>query len=284
MMNDGFSSMATPMLERVQESVVRVEVSSRGAGSGVVWAKNRVITNAHVVGKANSVKLRSLNGQENQARVLERNERLDLALLEVEDNLEPLERANSSSLRIGELVFAIGHPWGERLVTRGIITGLGTTGVPGGGVPKDLIRSDVTLRPGNSGGALVNANGALIGINSMIWMPNMGIAIPTSTVQNWAANTKRPAFLGVGLQPVQIPLEHNQVSRLMIVSLEPASPAARDGLHAGDVILEVQGRVLEHHETLLELLETANPLDFRVLRGGHVEQILVIPDAKPWAA
>jgi serine protease Do len=284
MMNDGFSSMANKMLERVQESVVRVEVSSRGAGSGVVWAKNRVITNAHVVGKANSVKLRNLDGQENQARVLERNERLDLALLEVDNNLQPLELANSSSLRIGELVFAIGHPGGERLVTRGIITGLGTTGVPGGGVPKDLIRSDVTLRPGNSGGALVNANGALVGINSMIWMPNMGIAIPANTVQNWSVNTKRPAFLGVGLQPVQIPLELNQVSRLMIVSLEAESPAARDGLHAGDVILEVQGRVLEHHETLLELLETANPLDFRVLRGGHVEQILVIPDAKPWAA
>ncbi len=282
-MND-FFSVASNMLESVQQAVVRVEVGSRGAGSGVVWAKNRVMTNAHVVGNAGSVNVRGFDGREQQAAVLETNKRLDLALLEVSSNLEPLVLADSSALRIGELVFAIGHPWGQRLVTRGIVTGLGRTEVPGGGAPKDLIRSDVTLRPGNSGGALVNANGALVGINSMVWMPNMGIAIPSNTARDWAVNTKRPAFLGVGLQNVEIPLKHHQVSRLMIVNLEPDSPAARDGLQTGDVILEVQGQVLEHHETLLELLEAANPLDFRVLRGGRVQQILVMPDVKPQAA
>jgi serine protease Do len=282
-MNDGFS-IAAPMLERVQQAVVRVEVAARGAGSGVVWAKNCVMTNAHVVGNADSVQVRGFDGREHQAKVLETNKRLDLALLEVSDNLEPLALADSSKLRIGELVFAIGHPWGERLVTRGIVTGLGKTQVPGGGAPKNLIRSDVTLRPGNSGGALVNASGALVGINSMVWMPNMGIAIPSNIARDWALNTKRPAFLGVGLQKVEIPLEQRTANRLMIVNLEPQSPAARDGLQTGDVILEVQGQALEHHETLLELLETANPLDFRVLRGGRVEQILVMPELKPQAA
>jgi serine protease Do len=282
-MNDGFS-IAAPMLERVQQAVVRVEVAARGAGSGVVWANNRVMTNAHVVGNAGNVQVRGFDGREHQAKVLETNKRLDLALLEVSDNLEPLALADSSKLRIGELVFAIGHPWGERLVTRGIVTGLGKTQMPGGGAPKNLIRSDVTLRPGNSGGALVNSSGALVGINSMVWMPNMGIAIPSNTAKDWALSAKRSAFLGVGLQNVEIPLEQRTANRLMIVNLEPESPAARSGLRTGDVILEVQGQALEHHETLLELLETANPLDFRVLRGGRVEQILVMPDLKPQAA
>jgi serine protease Do len=272
------------MLEHAQQAVVRVEVGSRGAGSGIVWAKNRVMTNAHVVGNASSVLIRNRQGHESQATVLERNPRLDLALLELEADLKPLEIADSSKLRIGELVFAIGHPWGERLVTAGIVTGLGKTQVPGGGAPRAVIRSDVTLRPGNSGGALVNASGALVGINAMVWMPNMGIAIPSNTARDWANNAKRPGFLGVGLQNVQIPLEHSQVSRLMIVNLEPESPAARGGLHTGDVILEVQGQSLEYHETLLELLETANPLDFRVLRGGRVHHVLVLPDVNRQAA
>jgi serine protease Do len=286
----GMNLHSHELLERVKKGVVQVRANRRGAGSGIVWTQREIISNHHVVSGKPRVTVITHDGRELEARVIDSDARLDLARLEVSEDLTPLGIGDSSRLRIGELVFAVGHPWGEPWVsTAGIVSGLGVVKMPGSDQNRDsgrdLIRSDVQLRPGNSGGALVNARGEVVGINSMIWQGDLGVAVPAHVAQSWRSRAARPK-IGVGLQPVLIQQGLERESRLMIVHLEPDGPAMRAGLNIGDVLLEANGQLLRAGDVLLDALELVGnqSLELRVLRAGKTQAITLLPEPQVRAA
>ena len=206
-LSSAFTESLEMVVQRARRSLVVVHNGRHGAGAGVVWrAGGYLVTNHHVVARG-EIRVSSLEGHEYPARVVAQAAEVDLALLQVDgpaadlSNLLPAMIADSRQLRVGEVAFALGHPWGQRaVVTAGIISGLATVRVRGGRgsgtvmrtgaelVPGErgsvtVIRTDAELAPGNSGGPLLNASGAVIGINTMIVGGDLGVAIPSHVVE-----------------------------------------------------------------------------------------------------
>jgi serine protease Do len=180
--------LPTEVLDRVRRSIVRVRGRGPVGAAGVVWREGAVVTNHHViVGTRHALRVVGADGRAHAARVVETSHRLDLALLEVEGaELPPASIGRSARLRVGELVFAIGHPWGQPwVVTGGVVSGLSAGPGPARGGPGAYIRSDVRLAPGNSGGALLDARGEVVGLNAMVIGGDLSIAIPSDVVRHW---------------------------------------------------------------------------------------------------
>lgn len=185
--NGTFTQVIHELVEQVMPSLVIVRGRRYGAGAGIVWAENGLIlTNNHVVGRQAPIVVLQ-NDSEYESRLLARDPDVDLALLSIEARqLTPLKPASpEASPRIGELVFAFGHPWGQRnTVTRGIVSALGLAqNRRGDTLP--IVRSDVPLAPGNSGGPLVNASGQVVGINAMIVGGDQSVSIAVSVVHDF---------------------------------------------------------------------------------------------------
>jgi len=166
------------LVGRIQSSLVVIRNRRFGGGAGFIWdARGLILTNSHVVGKHSPLVVLQDN-RELEARLVARDAEIDLALLAVEAAELPAARTAAALPRIAEMVFAFGHPWGQRgYVSSGIVSALPTarTGIRG---RMTLIRTDAPLAPGNSGGPLVNGAGEVIGVNSMIVGGDQGIAIP----------------------------------------------------------------------------------------------------------
>lgn len=222
-------------------------------GSGVVWsADGLIVTNAHVLrGEATKVEL--ADGRKLEGRVTKRDPRRDLAAVRVEaTHLPHVAIADSSTVRAGEIVFAAGNPFGvNRAVTQGVIHTAGGTG---------WIQADVQLAPGNSGGALANACGEVIGINTMIY-GGLALAIPSNAVTRFLEGRQTPR-LGVTLHPVQAAGRDG----VMILELEADGPAAQAGLQTGDVIL----LSISDLRTLLEASSDKAEMRLDFLRAGRV--------------
>lgn len=191
-LNGTLSAAAAEVAARLTASLALVEGRRMGAGAGVVWrADGLVLTNNHVISeRRDHARVTLADDRQFDARVLARDAEVDLALLEIEGGGEfPAARiGDSRTLRVGELVFAIGHPWGLRnTVTGGIISHLTTAHTDGPRREFPVIRTDARLAPGNSGGPLVNAAGEVVGLNAMIFGGDQGIAIPSAVAQEFIA-------------------------------------------------------------------------------------------------
>ncbi len=187
-LTSSFANSLSEITQRVQRSLVVVHNGRHGAGAGVAWRLGGyIVTNHHVIARGRHYQATLPDGSELPIRVIARQPDFDLALLQVETPaLPPIPVADSRGLQVGQIVLAVGHPWGQRgAVTSGIISGLGTVKTRGkrGSVP--IIRSDVLLAPGNSGGPLVNVSGGVIGINTMIIGGDLGVAIPSHIVESF---------------------------------------------------------------------------------------------------
>ena len=245
----GAPSQGMPM-ERVQRSL----------GSGViVHETGLVITNHHVIQGANEIRIALADKREFEAEVVLRDPRSDLAVLRIQNAKEkfaPIEIADSDEVEVGDLVLAMGDPFGVgQTVTQGIVSATARTRV---GITdfQFFIQTDAAINPGNSGGALVDINGRLIGINTAIFSRSggshgIGFAIPTNMVKVVIASAlagnklvMRPYF-GARLQPVTAEIAESlnlkRPAGALVASITPNSPAAKAGLRAGDVILEVDG-------------------------------------------
>lgn len=261
---------------RARQSLVLVHDGRRGAGAGVVWrADGLIVTNHHVVaGRPPRVTL--ADDREFPARLIASDPAVDLALLRVEAiGLPAAPTADARAARVGQIVLAIGNPWGQRgVVTGGIISGLGEITMPGGR-RADYIRTDAALAPGNSGGPLIDASGAVLGINAMILGGDRGVAIPSHVVAAFVAEAVgRRALLGVGVQPVPLPaaIGQGQAAGLLVVELVPDGPAARAGLLVGDILLAVGDERLETPRALTRALagrQGGERVPLRLLRGGQ---------------
>lgn len=172
---------------RIRRSLAVVHNGRRGAGAGVVWRSNGlIVTNNHVIAHGKP-RVTLDDGREYPARILAQDAEIDLALLHIEaKDLPAAPIADSRGLRVGQMVMAIGHPWGQRAcLTTGIVSGLSQVETRGQRGSAPVIRSDVRLAPGNSGGPLINASGGVVGINTMIVGGDISLAIPSQLVESF---------------------------------------------------------------------------------------------------
>jgi serine protease Do len=251
---EGLSQIA----ERVRENTVQVEGRGRGAGSGVIWNTDGVIvTNAHVV-RRSGASITLSDGRRLDATLAARDPQLDLALLEtgVRD-LPAATIGDSDPLRVGELVLAVGSPYGQ--------PGTVTVGIVHAGETRRWIQSDLRLAPGNSGGPMADAQGRVIGINTMV-VNRLALAIPSNIVASFVARRGKPARrLGITVQPVTVPQ-----FGLLILEIEADGLAQHAGLRIGDVLIGAGGRPFEAPFDLALSLENAGThVALDVLRGGR---------------
>ena len=219
------------------------------------------------------------------AYVVDSDPTLDVAMLKVTaDNLKAAQVGDSAKLRVGELVFAIGNPWGQRgIVTAGIVSVLSKVKVRNSNRTKEYIASDVRLAPGNSGGPLLNAQGKVVGINAMIMGGDLSVAIPSNVVNAWAAQLPQTGIsLGVQVQPAGLPasirqaLAHGQTQGLLVVGIIPGSLAEHAGLLVGDILIDIAGKPINDVTTLRATLTANSSQDtvrLRVLRAGALVNV-----------
>jgi serine protease Do len=287
-LSDEISAEIVRLVDRVKPSIVQVVGAGRGGGAGVIWRTDgAVLTNYHVVaGVPGAIQVHFPDGRKRDARLVNVNSTLDLALLDVAAAELPAALVDdSSALRIGELVLAVGHPWGQRnVVTMGIVSGLGEVPIPGGDRTARYIRSDVRVAPGNSGGPLLNARGAVVGITAMIFGGDLTVAIPSQVASAWVAGLPtRRVYLGVGVRPVELPVRlprrgWARAAGLLVVNLDPGGPATRAGLREGDVLVSAAGRPMVDGDDLLDVLAAradGERLELHVVRDGTVREIAV---------
>jgi serine protease Do len=296
------SSALAEMVEEARRGVVEVRSGGRGSGAGVTWpGEGLVLTNNHVVARGRrrrgGVRVTLHDGRALEAEVVKRSRGLDLALLRLRGetgDLPTIPVGDSDALRVGELVFAIGHPWGNPgTATAGVVSGIG---VPGGrsrwgGPSAGYVRSDVALAPGNSGGPLLNVRGEVVGINAMIF-GRTALSIPSNAAAAWAGEPAaqgdgRPR-LGVEVVPVEFPAsgrpEEGDAWGLAITSVEEGGPAHAAGLLVGDVMLGLAGTGPQDVGSFGDALDGGDAVSLRVLRGGETLVVEVSPRASGRAA
>ena len=245
----------TALTTALQDATVQITVQGRrgGMGAGVIWsADGLIITNAHVVtGSAAVVQLAA--GRSLPAEVVARNRSRDLVALQVQaTDLPAATIGDSDGLRVGELVLAVGHPLG--------LTGALTTGIVHAiGAARQWIQADVRLAPGNSGGLLANAQGEVVGINTMI-VDGRGFAIPSQAVQRFLQTRHDRPYLGLTLQPVPVRLHrrHRPAFGLLITQIESGSPAEAAQLQVGDRLIGIRGQLFQTVDELFQVLENSH--------------------------
>ena len=291
------ASELNALAERVRPSVVEIK-SDRGSGSGVIWSSDGlIVTNHHVVpGDAAGVTL--ADGRSFPATVERRDPVHDLAVLRVPaTDLPAATVGNSAAVRVGELVVAVGNPHGvPRVVTVGIISGP-KDGGHGRLQWRNGIQSEIELRPGNSGGPLLNAAGEVIAINSMVIGPRLALSVPSQTVEALLAEGGQRPRLGVSVQATALPAIAAgqgvaQTAGLMVGGVTPDGPADRAGLLPGDILVALEyvpaGAADErrHRVTLIEPGDLAlalsraragEPVVLRLLRAGRLIEQSITP-------
>jgi serine protease Do len=260
-MAHAFSKIA----ERLRRSTVEVRLAGvNGGGAGVIaTASGKIVTNAHVARGGATVRL--WDGREFPARLLARDVRRDLAALQIDDaGLPAAPFGDSSALRVGELVMAIGNPLGfAGAVTTGIVHSRGSLAGFG---PYNWVLSDVRLAPGNSGGPLADASGCVIGINTLI-AGGLGAAVPSNAVAAFLQHGAAGFSLGVTVQTVRV--EDGRFG-LLLLKVEPGSPAANATLAIGDVLIAANGAPLGSLDDLHQALDdSSGAIHLEFLRGGR---------------
>jgi serine protease Do len=247
--------------EQLRRSTVLIHAGSRGSGSGVIWSGDgAIVTNSHVA-RGSNTRVQLWDGREFDATVTARDPRSDLATLRIHANSLPAARsADSSQLRPGEPAIAIGNPMGfVGALTTGVIHAIGP--VRGLGF-QSWVQASVRPAPGNSGGPLANASGRVIGINTMV-AGRVALAIPSNAVRDFLAAGPGHAWLGVAVHPVRLPRLNGRAFGLVLLEVEPGSPAAQASLMAGDILLGTEEAPFRSIEDLARAIDGVG---FRLLR------------------
>lgn len=288
------------VVDRIGPSVVTVQVGD-GVGSGVVLRPDVVVTNQHVVAQHREVVIAYADGERSAGTVLATDTVTDLAVVRTERENLPVPRFRTELPRPGERALAIGSPLGfQNSVTAGIISGLhreipGTAGRTQSLV--DLIQTDASISPGNSGGALLDASGRVVGVNEAYIPPSagavsLGFAIPSATVldvaeQLLADGTATHPFLGVSLGRLTPDIRERLGVRTghgaLVLDVDVPGPAAGSGLRAGDVVVAFAGEDVRTVEDLLAGLRRTEPgqtVPVTVVRGDAREQVDVTVGAR----
>ena len=304
---DAYSRAVIAVAERLSPSVANLRVMRRtrggqvptGAGSAVSLTPDGfMLTSAHVVGRTTARGRASFaDGREERFDVIGRDPLSDLALLRAEGgSLTPAELGDAEQLKVGQLVVAIGNPNGlGGSVTAGVVSALGRS-LPARSrrmqrIIDNVIQTDAALNPGNSGGALADSRGRVVGINTAVAGVGLGLAVPVNeTTQRviaalMAHGRVRRAYLGIAGGPRPVPpaarAANGEGSCIEIVEVVEGSPAARAGFRAEDLILAVNGTRTQRVEDLQRLMVAdliGVPVNVRLLRAGRQHDVELIPE------
>jgi S1-C subfamily serine protease len=291
---DAYSQSVTSAVERISPSVVHIEVHQalpersggrarqsepqerHGGGSGFIFTPDGLIlTNSHVVHDASRIAITMTDGQRMRASLIGEDPANDLAVIRIDEphfeepHLQAAELGDSQKLRVGQIAIAIGAPYGfQSTVTAGVVSALGRSlRSYSGRLIEDVIQTDASLNPGNSGGPLIDSAGRVIGVNTATILPAQGIcfAIGINTAKFVASRLLRDgrirrSYIGVSAQTVPI---HRRVVRFydlpsetgaMVLSIEEDSPAKRAGLREGDIVVALEGQPVAGVDDLHRLL------------------------------
>jgi S1-C subfamily serine protease len=300
---DAYSRAVIESAERVSPSVVYIQVTGSGSGSGFVFTPDGfILTNSHVVHNASKTDVTLMDGRKFQAQLIGADPDTDLAVIRITaPNLVPAQLGDSQSIRVGQLVIAIGNPFGfQYTVTAGVVSALGRSlRAQSGRLMDGVIQTDAALNPGNSGGPLANSRGEVIGVNTATILPAQGICFATSidTAKFVAGRLIRDgkisrSYIGVAGQDVPIPrriVRFYQLpveSGVLVVSFETngeASAAKEAGLLAGDLVVEFDGQPVRGIDDLHRLLtdeRIGNRVPVTVIRGVQKLTVELVPKEK----
>jgi S1-C subfamily serine protease len=320
---DAYSQTVIGVAERVSPSVVNIEIrrqindrragraqgaqgngrpqEARGSGSGFIFTPDGfILTNSHVAHGADVIEVTLADGRKHEAQLVGDDPDTDLAVIRINaPNLAPAALGESQKIKVGQVVVAIGNPYGfQSTVTAGVVSALGRSlRSSSGRLMDDVIQTDAALNPGNSGGPLVNSRGEVIGVNTAMILPAQGIcfAIAIDTAKFVAGRLIRDgrisrSFIGLAGQNVPLPRRFVRFynlaveSGVLVVSLEPDSPARRSGLSEGDLIIGFAGRPVAGIDDLHKLLTAERigqgaPLE--VIRRTERITLHIVPEEVP---
>lgn len=275
---DGLADLAA----RVSPSVVQVGQRGGGSGAGIVWRSDGVIvTNRHVV-RDDRVDVWTLDGQHFTGIVAARHPDRDVAVIKVAaEGLPAAEIGDSATVRPGQLAVAIGHPVGYKAAAAlGIVVASGQAATPDGPRTGDWIQTDVTLLPGNSGGPLLDAEGRVIGVNTMV-QGDLSLAVPSQAVERFVAGERDGGRGFIGVEGQIVPLRRADFpTGFLLTGLAEGAPADRAGLILGDIVVRVGESPVTDRETLpgaLLRLKAGDAVVLDVLRGGEPRRFTVVP-------
>jgi S1-C subfamily serine protease len=297
---DAYSEAVIAAAERVSPSVVKVEVEHDGrrggSGSGFVFTPDGfILTNSHVVHGASAIHAVLLDGERYQADKVGDDPDTDLAVVRITaPNLVPVQLGDSQSIRVGQLVIAIGNPYGfQTTVTSGVVSALGRSlRSQSGRLIDNVIQTDAALNPGNSGGPLVTSNGDVVGVNTAIILPAQGICFATAiNTAKFVAGRLikdgriRRGYIGVAGQTAPL---HRLLVRshrlpvgtgIFVVSVEPNSPAQRAGVQDGDIVIAFDDRPVPDIDALHRLLtdQPGSRAALTLLRGTEKLVLYIQP-------
>jgi S1-C subfamily serine protease len=314
---DAYSRAVTSAAEKISPSVVNIEVQPHsgkrrepepggapglsGHGSGFIFTPDGfVLTNSHVVHEAHRIDVSLADGRRLQADLIGDDPATDLAVIRIgESNVIPAQLGDSQAIRVGQLVIAIGNPYGfQCTVTAGVVSALGRSlRSRNGRLMDDIIQTDAALNPGNSGGPLVTSRGEVIGVNTAVILPAQGLcfAIAINTAKFIAGRLIkegriRRGSIGVGGQNVPLPRRLVRVLQLpvesgvLVVAIDPDSPARRAGVREGDVIVGYGSHPIAAIDDLLRVLADVQPHEkstLTVLRQADKVMLEIRPVEAP---
>ena len=306
---DAYSQVVVSVAEQLTPRVAALHVSRRrrdgsvaaGAGSAVVFTNDGfLLTNAHVVGKAEAGQAAFADGTTVPFRVVGSDPLSDLAVVRADGvTPAPARLGEASQLRVGQLVVAVGNPLGlAGTITAGVVSALGRSLPTRAGenmrIVDDVIQTDAALNPGNSGGALVVASGEVVGINTAVAGVGVGLAIPINGITRQIVATLmadgrvRRAFLGLAGTPAPLPpsvaIRLNQKTGVRIEHIVSQGPAAKAGLRPGDLLVSANGDAVTSAQSLQRLMlgdAIGQPLALTVLRSEALVDVIATPEELP---
>jgi S1-C subfamily serine protease len=281
-------SLSTDLAELVGQTapaVLRVDGRRRLAGSGVVWPEGGVVVTAHhLLERDRDLHVGLHDGSNLAAELIGRDPTTDLAVLKPDGQLDSsVGWDGGDALQVGHMVMALGRPRQEVQATLGIVSALGEPWrTPIGGRVDRYLQTDVVMYPGFSGGPLIGADGTVLGINTSALLRGVSLTLPAETVHRVVGQllehgSVRRGYLGVAAQPVELPepiaVELGQGTGLLLVTVEPDSPAEAAGLALGDTIVAAGGEPTQRLRDLLSAIEAdliGKELELSVLRAGEL--------------
>ena len=298
---DTYSQTVASVVRRVAPSVVNIRIltGERGSGGGSGFVLSRdgfILTNSHVVEAAHELEVTLHDARTYAAQLVGSDPETDLAVIRINaPNLQAARLADSSRIRVGQVAIAVGSPYGfQQTVTAGIVSALGRSmRSQSGRLMDEIIQTDAALNPGNSGGPLLNSAGEVIGVNTAVILPAQGIcfAIASNTarfVAGWLIKDGRIRRSSIGVAGQNVPL-HPRVVRfhklpnnqgVMVVEVEPGSPAALGGLQPNDTIVGFAGQPIASVDDLHKRLVAAAigvPTPLMFLRGAEKLFCTLVP-------
>ncbi|HZN84970.1 MAG TPA: trypsin-like peptidase domain-containing protein [Mycobacterium sp.] len=294
---DAYSTVVTTVARAVLPSVASLAVrTSRGDGSGsasVITPDGFLLTSAHVVAGANSAEAAFTDGTTVKVDVVGRDVLSDLAVLKAHDAVPaPVAMGRAEDLQVGQLVVAVGNPLGlAGSVTAGIVSGLGRSlPTKAGRVVDEVIQTDAALNPGNSGGALADGRGRMVGVSTAVAGVGLGLAVPvndsTHRIIGSLMSTGRVRRAWLGIAGARIPVAPALATKLgtatglQIASVVKGSPAAEAGLRRGDIVVSVDGHDIVTATAIQKLMvedAIARRIEMTVWRNGALVDVFVVP-------